>query len=281
MQAALRDESDAVHERSTAHQHAIVAVAAEGAVRHLLRVIRFDARGPAGVVLEGAAGEGDDAAGGAEEGIVAGSVAVAGEERVADDDAAVGDVETKVGVIVIHVAQGTLLQPQFAADDVAGDDIAAGVVALHGVVLPAVAHGDVPQMARPPVEHQPRPLIAPAVRRRGERDRPRRCPYRHQMPHHLQLHVAASFYDDARLHRQGDAGRDDRIRSQYVRAAGQCPGSIRDDSAANVGEQGDARQRGQTGDFGLRIVDCGFLILEEETRETWNGERQTPCGIRR
>ncbi len=148
----------------------------------MLRVIRFDARGPAGVVLEGAAGEGDDAAAGAEEGIVAGSVAVAGEERVAHHDAAVGDVEAKVGVIVIHVAQGTLLQPQCAAGDVAGDDIAASVVALHGVVLPAVAHGNVAQMARPAVEDQTRPLPAAGVGRRGEGDGLRGCAHRCQMP---------------------------------------------------------------------------------------------------
>ena len=205
------------------------------------------------VAAEGVAGEGDDGAGsGGVEGKVGTGTAVVCKEGVADHHLAVFDVQPVVGPAAVGLAlHPAALDAHLAGQYVPHGDVTAPIRTGQDtvVIVTAIAHRDVAQFARAAVEDQPRPLLRPGIRVRGERDGLRRCAYRLQAPQHLQLGAVPPHHGHPRFDGQGDTSSNHNVTGQDVGAAGQVPGGGLGDDAANVG----AQHRRQALDSGLGV----------------------------
>ncbi len=96
-------------------------------------------------------------------------------------------------------------------------------------------------MPRPAIEHQPLPLVTPAVEIGSQRDWLRDIADRLEMTEHAQFRAAGAFDDRVWQNRQRDAGRHDHIPTQDDRAG---PGRIAGQRAADVQRRNSDGSRG-------------------------------------
>ena len=208
-----------------------------------MQVARLHPHGPTGVVLEGAAGDGDHAAGtdGIQAVVILG-VAVIAEERVAHYHPAVVHVQA-----IVRIDRGTgayladhltALDAHLSGQHAAHRDVAPCASPQNAVVLTRIAHHDLVQLTRAPVKDQARPLVRSTVRGRGEGNGLGRCAHRLQVASYLQLSAALPHHHRARLHGQGDSRGDHEISGQDVGATSKRPGGVSNDSSADVGFHG-------------------------------------------